>query len=67
MKSTAFLLVVALITPAALALGFGAALVSAVATGVALTSIALSDYGKPTCTYLETISARSTERLPLAA
>ena len=67
MKTTAFLLIAALVAPAALALGVSAAIVSSAATGIALTSIALSDYGKPTCTYLESASVKRVERHPLAA
>ncbi len=66
MKATAFLLVAALLAPAALAFGLSAALVSTAATGAALSSIALGDYGKSRCSYADA-PAKRTERHPLAA
>ncbi len=66
MKTTAYLLLASLLAPAGLALGLSAALVSTVATGVALSSIALGDYGKKTAPY-SPASAKCTERHPLAA
>ncbi|WP_221032312.1 hypothetical protein [Actomonas aquatica] len=73
MKATAFLLVTALVTPAALAFGASAAVVGATATGIALSSIALGDYGKRTCSYRDhdtakaKANAKQAERHPLAA
>ena len=66
MKTTAFLLVAALVAPAALAFGLSAAVVSTAATGIALSSIALGDYGKSSCSYADTLAKRA-ERHPLAA
>lgn len=66
MKATALLLLAALVAPAALALGASAAVTATAATGIALSSIALGDYGKQTCTYAETETKRP-ERHPLAA
>ncbi|MCF3651268.1 hypothetical protein [Synoicihabitans lomoniglobus] len=67
MKTSVSLLIAALIAPFALALGASAAAVSITATGVALSSIALSDYGKTTCTYATETKVKRTERHPLAA
>ncbi len=66
MKATAFLLITALAAPAALAFGASAALVSTAATGIALSSIALGDYGKTTCSY-DRVATKRAERHPLAA
>ncbi len=64
MKTTAYLLIAAMVAPAALALGVSAAVTATAATGIALSSIALGDYGKTTCGYAKT---RRAERHPLAA
>ena len=66
MKATAYLIVAALITPVALAFGASAALTATAATGIALSSIALGDYGKSTCSY-DRAAAKRAERHPLAA
>ena len=66
MKTTAILLAAALLAPLGLALGLSAALISTAATGIALASIALGDYGKTTCSYAATPAKRA-ERHPLAA
>jgi len=66
MKLTALLLTIAPVAPATLALGASTALVATAATGIALASIALGDYGKTPVTYDRTVAQRR-ERHPLAA
>lgn len=66
MKLTTLLLTSALLAPAALAFGVGAAFVSASATGIALCAIVIGDYSRKTCTY-QTVLAERSERHPLAA
>ncbi|MCF3651278.1 hypothetical protein [Synoicihabitans lomoniglobus] len=67
MISSASLLAAALVTPAALALGLSAALVSFIAVGIALAAFVLSDYHRVgVCDYAKT-TVRRTEAHPLAA
>lgn len=67
MKATSFLLLAALLAPVGLALGFSAALVSGVATGIALSAIALSDYRAVDRPYGATLVGKRSEIHPLAA
>ena len=65
MKATSFLLLAGLLAP--VALGFSAALVSGVATGIALSAIALSDYRAVDRPYGATLVGKRSEIHPLAA
>lgn len=67
MKATSFLLVAALVSPAAVFLGLNAAIVASITTAVAISTIALGDYGKPALAYRTAADAKRSERHPLAA
>ena len=67
MKATAYLIAAAILAPAAILLGIGAVAVAGVTTAIGVSAIALSDYGKTTCSYREAAAVKRIGRHPLAA
>ena len=67
MKAAAYLIAAAILAPAAILIGASAVAVAGATTAIGVSAIALSDYGKTTCSYRETVAAKRAERHPLAA
>lgn len=71
MKTSLILIIAAIVTPAALAIGLSAAAAVSIVTAIGISSIALIDYGEktPYATKSNRVSAiaQKIERLPLAA
>ena len=67
MKTAAYLIAAAIIAPAAILIGAPAVAVTGATTAIGVAAIALSDYGKPTCSYRDAVKIARSERHPLAA
>ena len=67
MKATAYLIAAAILAPAAILIGASAAVAIGATTAIGVSAIALSDYGKTTCSYREAAAVKRIERHPLAA
>ena len=71
MKTSLILIIAAIATPAAIAIGLSAAAAVSIVTAIGISSIAFSDYGERTSYVTEaahvSIASKKAERLPLAA